>query len=447
MKTIRTSDPQAQDQLAQLRASLGLDQGLVADWQRKVADAKSPLESVREVLLAVRARGDAAVSEYTAKFDGAKLSADQFRVSQSDIDAAVEAMPPKVIEAMKRAMENIRRYQSATLASDPEDVVDGGRRLGMTYRTLRRVGVCVPGGATSGATAYPSSVLMTAVPAQVAGCQEIALVSPPRENGQIRTPILAACGVVGITEVYRIGGSQAIAALAYGTATIPAVDKIVGPGSLFVQLAKKEVLGVVDIDSFAGPSEVLVIADASADAKWIALDLLSQTEHNPGCCILVTDDEGLLGRVETELATQLKELAQGKLVADAVARFSAAVLVADMDEACRVSNFLAPEHLQIVTAEPRKLLAKITAAGAVFLGKWTPVAVGDYLAGPSHTLPTGGTARFASGLSANDFRKRMSIIEYTDEALASDAPHITALADLERFEAHARSVKVRLKKD
>ena len=443
MKTIRTADPQARDQLAQLRASLGLDQGLVADWQRKVADAKSPLESVREVLHAVRTRGDAAVSEYTAKFDKAKLSPDQFRVSQSDIDAAVEAMPPKVIEAMKRAIENIRRYQTATLVRDPDDVIDGGRRLGMTYRTLRRVGVCVPGGAT----AYPSSVLMAAVPAQVAGCQEIALVSPPRENGQIRMPILAACGVAEITEVYRIGGSQAIAALAYGTATIPAVDKIVGPGSLFVQLAKKEVLGLVDIDSFAGPSEVLVIADRSADPRLIALDLLSQAEHNPGCCILVTDDEALLGRVEAELATELKELAQGDVVADAVARFSAAVLVADMDEACRVSNFLAPEHLQIVTAAPRELLPQITAAGAVFLGKWTPVAVGDYIAGPSHTLPTGGTARFASGLSANDFRKRMSVIEYTGEALASDAPYITALAELERFKAHARSVTVRLKKN
>jgi len=447
MKTIRTSDPQARDQLAQLRAGLGLGQGLVADWQREIADTRSPLESVREVLREVRTRGDAAVSEYTEKFDGAKLSADQFRVSQSVIDAAVEAMPPEVIEAMKRAIENIRRYQDATLARDPDDVVDGGRRLGMAYRTLRRVGVYVPGGATDGATSYPSSVLMAAVPAQVAGCEEIALVSPPRENDQIRTPILAACGVVGITEVYRIGGSQAVAALAYGTASIPAVDKIVGPGSLFVQLAKKEVFGVVDIDSFAGPSEVLVIADRSADARWIALDLLSQAEHNPGCCILVTDDEELLGRVETELAAQLETLAQREVVARAVERFSAAVLVADMDEACRVSNFLAPEHLQIVTAAPRELLPQITAAGAVFLGKWTPVAVGDYIAGPSHTLPTGGTARFASGLSANDFRKRMSVIEYTGEALASDAPYITALAELERFEAHARSVAVRLKKD
>ncbi|NIA21467.1 MAG: histidinol dehydrogenase [Anaerolineaceae bacterium] len=443
MKTIRTADPQARDQLDQLRASLGLDQGLVADWQKTIADAKSPQEMVDEVLYAVRTEGDAAVSRYTEEFDGAKLSADQFRVSQSDIEAAVRASPPEIIEAMKRAIENIRRYQSATLARDPDDVVDGGRRLGMTYRTLRRVGVCVPGGAT----AYPSSVLMAAVPAQVAGCKEIALVSPPRENGQIRAPILAACGVAGIREVYRIGGSQAVAALAYGTKTIPPVDKIVGPGNLFVQLAKKEVLGLVDIDGFAGPSEVLVIADASADPESIALDLLSQAEHNPGCCILVTDDEGLLGRVETELAAQLETLAQCEVVARAIQRFSAAVLVADMDEACRVSNFLAPEHLQIVTAEPRKLLPQITAAGAVFLGKWTPVAVGDYLAGPSHTLPTGGTARFASGLSANDFRKRMSVIEYSAQALACDAPHITALADLERFEAHARSVNVRLKKD
>jgi len=442
VRTIRMTDVDADRQLADLRAALGLEQGLVADWQKAIANTRSPLETVREVLHAVRTRGDAAVTEYTERFDKVQLSPAQFRVAQADMDAAARTMPANVIEAMKRAIENIRRYQGKTMACDPADVVVGGRRLSMAYRTLRRVGVYVPGGAT----AYPSSVLMAAVPAQVAGVEEVVVLSPPTQDGQIRTPILAACAVAGIREVYRLQGVAGIAALAYGTETIRPVDKIVGPGNQFIQLAKKEVQGTVDIDSFAGPSEVLVIADESADARCIALDLLSQAEHNPGCCILVTDDEGLRRRIEAEIDVQVRQLAQGDVVARALDRFSAMILVRDMDEACRVSNYLAPEHLQIVTASPRSLLPKITAAGAVFLGSSTPVAVGDYIAGPSHTLPTGGTARFASGLSANDFRKRMSVIEYTAEALAEDAPHIVALAELERLEAHARSVTARLKK-
>ena len=389
---------------------------------------------------AVRSRGDEAVAEYTEKFDHTMLTADRFRVPQQTIDAAMAAMPPQVIEAMERAAANIRRYQEAMLARDPEPLDVDGRRLAMLYRPLRRVGVYVPGGAT----AYPSSVLMNAVPAQVAGVEQIALVSPPTQRGEIRTPILAACGVIGITEVYRIGGAQSVAALAFGTKTIPQVDKIVGPGNQFVQLAKKEVQGQVDIDIFAGPSEVLVIADSSANPRHIAVDLLSQAEHNPGCCILVTDDPALLERIENEMAVELKQMVQADMVSDAVERFSALVLVGDMQEACEVSNFLAPEHLQIVTREPRALLPKIRAAGAVFLGHYTPVAVGDYMAGPSHTLPTGGTARFASGLSANDFCKRMSVIEYSLEALTADAPAICALTDQEAFEAHRRSVIVRL---
>jgi len=440
MKTIRTTDPNADQLLAGLRRSLGLDQGLVADWQKDLAEGPSPLESVRKVLDAVRSRGDDAVAEYTRAFDRVTLRPEEFRVARSDIDQAVRDLSPECRQAIERAVENIRRYQTATLAPDPKEISADGRRLAMTYRPLRRVGLYVPGGAT----AYPSSVLMAAVPAQVAGVPEIVVVSPPAERGQIRRPILAACGLAGITEVYRIGGVQAVAALAYGTPTIPPVDKIVGPGNQFVQLAKKEVQGVVDIDMFAGPSEVLVIADRSADPRLVAADLLSQAEHNPGCAILVTDDPSLLARAEAELDRQLRDLALGEMVRAALERFSALVLVRDIDEACRVANYLAPEHLQILTARPRDLLPKIQSAGAVFLGPWTPVAVGDYIAGPSHTLPTGGTARFASGLSANDFRRRMSVIEYSRQALEADAPMIEALADLENLEAHARSVRARL---
>jgi len=441
MKIIRMTEPGAEQALRSLHESLGLDQGLVAGWQKAISNAKSPLDTVREVLEAVRSRGDAAVAEYTERFDKTSLQPSEFRVAQSDIDAAVAAMPADVVAAILQAIANIRRYQGAMLARDPTDIIDGGRRLSMAYRPLRRVGIYVPGGAT----AYPSTVLMTAVPAQVAGVEEIVIVSPPREQGNVRQAVLAACGLAGFREVYRVQGVAGIAAMAYGTATIPAVDKIVGPGNQFIQLAKKEVQGAVDIDMFAGPSDVLVIADASADARHVALDLLSQAEHNPGCCILVTTDAALLKRIEKEIAALLSQLAQGDVVRDALERFSAMVLVRDLDEAARVANFLAPEHLQIVTAEPRALLPKIRAAGAVFLGGWTPVAVGDYIAGPSHTLPTNGTSRFASGLSANDFRKRMSVIEYTREALAADAPYITALASLEKLEAHARSVAERLK--
>jgi len=440
MRIIRMSDAGAADQLAGLRAALGIDQGLVTQSQRALSGGRSPIESVREIVDAVRARGDEAVAEYTAKLDKAALAPDEFRVPQAEIDRAVEAMPPEVVRAMEAAIENIRRYQAATLAPDPEDVVVGGRRLSMVYRPLRRVGVFAPGGAT----AYPSTLLMTAVPAQVAGVEEIAVVSPPLEAGGVRTAVLAACGVAGLGEVYRVQAVAGIAALAVGTATIPAVDKIVGPGNLFVQLAKKEVQGLVDIDMFAGPSDVLVLADASADPRHVAIDLLSQAEHTPGSCVLVTDDAALLERAENEVEVQLRRMSRADAVREALERYSALVLVADMNAGCDVANFLAPEHLQIVTARPRDLLPRIRAAGAVFIGPWTPVAAGDYIAGPSHTLPTCGTARFASGLSANDFRKRMSVIEYTRDALAEDAPHIAALADQERFEAHARSVTVRL---
>ena len=440
MKIIKMTTPQGEGELAGLRAGLGLGQGLVAQWQQKLSDGRTPVESVREILKAVRENGDEAVVAYTEKFDRVRLSPETFRVPQSEIDAAVAATAPAVIEALRQAAANIRRFQLATMATDPEPVESAGRLLAMVYRPLRRVGVYVPGGAT----AYPSSVLMTVVPAQVAGVEEVVVVSPPAEGGRIRSLVLAACGVAGVTEVYRLGGATAVAALAYGTRTIPAVDKIVGPGNLFVQLAKKEVHGQVDIDMFAGPSEVLVIADSSAEAGRLAADLLSQAEHNPGCCILVTDDAALGRRVEEEIRAALGGMKSAVAVRDAVERFSAIVEVRDLDEACRVANFLAPEHLQIQTREPRALVAKIRSAGAVFVGPWTPVAVGDYFAGPSHTLPTGGTARFASGLSANDFRKRMSVIEYTRAALAADAGAIVTLAEAERFEAHARSVTVRL---
>ena len=317
-----------------------------------------------------------------------------------------------------------------------------GIELGLLYRPIRRVGVCIPGGAA----AYPSSLLMTVVPAQAAGVAEIAVVVPPSPFGGFNTDILAACHALGVTEVYRIGGAQGVAALAYGLKAIglEPVDKIVGPGNLFVALAKQHVFGTVDIDSIAGPSEVVLIADRSAVPAFVAADLISQAEHSPGASILLTWEPGLIDQVALALEDQLARLSRGGLARDSLERFGALVLVRDEDEAVAISNQIAPEHLHVSTAEPRRLLPRLTNAGAIFLGHFAPVAAGDYAAGPSHVLPTGGTARWASGLSANDFLKRSSLIALSRDGLAALAPDIRLLADKEGLSAHRSSVDLRL---
>ncbi len=317
-----------------------------------------------------------------------------------------------------------------------------GIELGLLYRPIRRVGVCIPGGAA----AYPSSLLMTVVPAQAAGVAEIAVVVPPSPFGGFNTDILAACHALGVTEVYRIGGAQGVAALAYGLKAIglEPVDKIVGPGNLFVALAKQHVFGTVDIDSIAGPSEVVLIADRSAVPAFVAADLISQAEHSPGASILLTWEPGLIDQVAQALEDQLGRLSRGGLARDSLERFGALVLVRDEDEAIAISNQIAPEHLHVSTAEPKRLLPRLINAGAIFLGHFAPVAAGDYAAGPSHVLPTGGTARWASGLSANDFLKRSSLIALSRDGLAALAPDIRLLADKEGLSAHRSSVDLRL---
>lgn len=400
----------------------------------------TPVQVVERICSDVAARGLAAVLDYTRRLDGVALEPGTVRVSRAELESAYECADAGYLQTLENVRANILAYQRAILNCDVTIEPTLGIELGVRYVPLRRVGVCIPGGAA----AYPSTLLMTVVPAQAAGVAEIAVVAPPTRFGGYNTDLLAACHALGVTEVHRIGGAQAVAALAYGVEGVPAVDKIVGPGNLFVALAKKQVYGEVDIDSIAGPSEVVLIADASADPRYVASDLISQAEHSPGVSILLTWEPALIDRVAVALDQQLGWLGRGDLARDSLARFGALIQVRDEAEAVRLSNLLAPEHLHISTIEPRRLLPALTSAGAIFLGHHTPVAVGDYAAGPSHVLPTGGTARWASGLSANDFLKRSSLISVTRDGLARLAPDIRRLADIEGLSAHRFSVDVRL---
>ncbi len=340
---------------------------------------------------------------------------------------------------VRRIRKRVLDFQTAILHHNVTVQGPDGSRLTQRYTPLVRVGICVPGGAA----AYPSTVLMTAVPAQAAGVRELAVVAPPTPFGAYNSDLLATCHELGIREVYRVGGVQAVAALAYGVEGIRPVDKIVGPGNLFVALAKKYVFGEVDIDSIAGPSEVVVIADDTARADFTAADLIAQAEHAPGASVLITWSERLLREVAAELERQLAQLERGDLARESLEQFGALILVRDADEAAALADEIAPEHLHLACENADQLLDKITHAGATFLGHYSPVSVGDYVAGPSHVLPTGGTARFASGLSANDFLRAGSVIEFSADALRSVAADVAAMATKEGLTAHRASVEIR----
>jgi histidinol dehydrogenase len=402
----------------------------------------SPSQVVERICDDVAARGLDAVLDYSRRLDGAEPDPGRIRVARGELEAAHRRADPAYLAAIGRVRDNILSYQRAILHHDVRPERGQGIELGLLYRPLRRVGVCIPGGAA----AYPSSLLMTVVPAQAAGVGEVAVVCPPTRFGGFNDDILAACHALGISEVYRIGGAQGVAALAYGLGDIglEPVDKIVGPGNLFVALAKRYVYGTVDIDSIAGPSEIVVIADETARPPYLAADLISQAEHSPGASILLTWEASLIDRVVAALEDQLDRLSRGGLARDSLERFGALVLVRDEDEAIRLSNRFAPEHLHVSIADPQRLVPRLTDAGAIFLGHDTPVAAGDYAAGPSHVLPTGGTARWASGLSANDFLKRSSLISLSREGLATLAPDVRLLADKEGLTAHRLSVDLRL---
>ncbi|TWU57351.1 histidinol dehydrogenase [Rubripirellula reticaptiva] len=430
--------------LQQLRDKLSPQGNVVSPRGRALTEEVfgkplTPAEVVQTICDDVRRNGTPALLRYSTSLDKANLTADQLRVPADDLAAAHEAADPKLIETIGRIRDNITTFQSAILHTDVTITPKPGVKLTQRYVPLRRVGVCVPGGAA----AYPSTVLMTAVPAQVAGVKEIAVVAPPTPFGSYNVDMLATCHELGITEVYRCGGAQAVAAMAYGCDVIPAVDKIVGPGNLFVALAKKHVFGTVDIDSFAGPSEVIVIADDTARADYIAADLLAQAEHSPGSAILITWHEPLIEAVAAELEKQVALLQRSELTVDSLEAFGALILVRDEAHACALTDQFAPEHLNIETSAPDQMMAKIKNAGAAFLGHHTPVAIGDYAAGPSHVLPTGGTCTWAAGLSSNSFLRSGSITEFTPAALNQIAPDVVRLAEKEGLTAHARSVTIR----
>ena len=430
--------------VAKLRDQFKLDAEVVSPAGRKLTkdvfgEALPPVQAVERVCDAVRTQGMPALLKFTEQFDKVKLKPGDVRVPAADLAAAHAAADTGYLDVLKRLRYNIDSFQSGLLHRDAELRQSGVYELHQRYRPYNRVGVYCPGGAA----AYPSTLLMTVCPAQAAGVKEIVVAMPPRDTGAYNQDMLAACHELGITEVYRMGGAQAIAAFAYGVDGIPPVDMIVGPGSQFVALAKRHVYGSVAIDCLAGPSEVVVVADDSAHPNYIALDLIAQAEHSPGVAILVTWYEPLLAEVMDALEKRLAKLSRADLARDCLERYGAFILAPDKHAAIDCVNELAPEHLHIQTRDPEAFGDEVEHAGAIFLGPWTPVALGDYGAGPSHVLPTGGTARFASGLSANDFRKRTSIMRFSRTGLKEIADDVAFLANREGLTGHALSVSVR----
>ena len=395
---------------------------------------------VRGIIADVCVRGDKALIELSARFDRAALSPETLAVRTAEVTAAERDADPDVVEALKTAAVRIEAYHRKQLPKD-EDSTDGtGTRLGWRWRALESVGLYVPGGTAS----YPSSVLMNAVPAKVAGVDRIVMVTPAT-GGAINPLTLIAARIAGVTEIYRVGGAQAVAALAYGTASIRPVDKIVGPGNAYVAAAKREVFGQVGIDSIAGPSEILIVADGKNDPSWIAADLLSQAEHDASSqSMLITDDAAFADRVSAEVERQIALLPRKEIAGASWSAHGAIIVVSKLDEAAVLVDRVAPEHLEIATDDPEAFFARIRNAGAVFLGRYTPEAIGDYVAGPNHVLPTSRTARFSSGLSVMDFVKRTSFVSCTADALSHLGPPALMLADAEGLQAHARSIAIRL---
>ncbi|MCE9552753.1 MAG: histidinol dehydrogenase [Planctomycetes bacterium] len=431
--------------LAVIRQRLSLQGAVVSEEGRRRTEEGfgrplTPREVVEQICGDVLQQGLSAVLDYSKRIDRADVTPETLRVTPAELAAAHAAADPALLQSIRRIRANIHRFQQAILHRDVRVDIEGGGYLIQRYLPLRRVGICVPGGAA----AYPSTVLMTAVPALAAGVSELAVVAPPTKFGAYNTDLLATCHELGVTEVYRVGGAQAVAALAYGIDALPRVDKIVGPGNLFVALAKQHVFGTVDIDSIAGPSEVVVVADETTSPQYAAADLIAQAEHAPGASLLVTDSERVWAETAAELSRQLAHLERGDLARQSLEQFGALILVPNAAAAAALTNEIAPEHLHIATADAETRVKDYVNAGAIFLGPYSPVAVGDYAAGPSHVLPTGGTARFASGLSANSFLRAGSVIHFTRETLTQAADDVRQLADREGLTAHRASVDVRL---
>ncbi|WP_300582508.1 histidinol dehydrogenase [Marivita sp.] len=418
------------------------DARFTAILNAKREDSPDVDDVVAGIIADVRKRGDAAVLELTAKFDRLELTADQMRVSEAEIDAEIAKVPEAERIALETAAERIRAYHARQIPQDEMWTDEQGATLGWRWTAVSAAGLYVPGGLAS----YPSSVLMNAVPAKVAGVKRLA-VTVPTPDGVINPLVMMACRIAGVDEVYRIGGAQAIAALAYGTETIAPVDKITGPGNAFVAAAKRRVFGKVGIDMIAGPSEILVIADGENDPDWIALDLMSQAEHDESAqSLLITTDAAFGQAVADAVETRLETLERRAIAGASWRDFGAVITVRDLNEAAELCDRIAPEHLELFVDDPEALAAKITHAGAIFLGQWTPEAIGDYVGGPNHVLPTARSARFSSGLSVLDFVKRTTLAKMSPEALRAIGPAAETLARSESLEAHGLSVTARLRK-
>jgi len=435
IRVLHLASPAEAKQVDDLLAALRLDAKEVAIASGPRAKAAADVE---KILADVAARGDEALVASSRQFDDPNFSADQIRVSPEEMQSAAGRVAPDVMSAIRRSIAQVRGYQQHVMPQAPATLHRPGVELGMRFTPMDSAGLYFPGGKAS----YPSSLIMLAVPAQVAGVKKIVVCTPPSKYGRSDV-VLAACAELKLEHVFRAGGAAAIAAMAFGTKTIPAVDKIVGPGNIYVQLAKRAIAGAVGVDGFLGPSEILTLADETARADVIASDLIAQAEHDPGSCFLLTTSTPLAMRVMTELDTQTSVLDRADAIKKALAERSAIIIDDSMDRLIDLANKFAAEHVSVQVKNDADVLKKLVHAGAIFVGPFSPVAAGDYVAGPSHCLPTNTTARFTSGVSVYEFLKRTSLVRYTAEGLAADAPAIVALATAEHLAGHAASVLAR----
>lgn len=399
---------------------------------------KNVIPTVSEIIENVRENGDKAVRDYTIKFDG--KAPESSEIPTDELDSIISKCAPEYIETVKKAANNISDFHRRQLQQSWLTTKNNGVIMGQRVRGLKRVGIYVPGGTA----AYPSSVLMNAIPAKIAGVEELIMCTPPQKDGTPNPNIIAAAKIAGVDRIFLMGGAQAIAALAYGTETVPKVDKIVGPGNIFVATAKKLLYGTVDIDMIAGPSEILIVADETANPKFLAADLMSQAEHDRlASAILLTNSKEIADKTKQELEVQIKSLSRNEIIRSSLENFGAIIVCSDIRQAVEFANELAPEHLEVCCANPTEYIGKLDNAGSVFLGNYSPEPLGDYFAGPNHVLPTSGTARFFSPLSVDSFIKKSSFIYYTEQALKNDANDVIRFADTEGLTAHANSIKVR----
>ena len=406
--------------------------------QRSGEIDKKVTTAVTDILENVKARGDEAVREYTVKFDG--RCPEQTEITRQQMEEAVAQADPRFVQALRNAMENIRAFHSRQKQQSFIDAQPNGVLMGQRIRGLKRVGLYVPGGTA----AYPSSVLMNAIPAKIAGVEEVIMVTPPLKDGSANPDILTAAALAGVDRIFLMGGAQAVGALAYGTETIPKVDKIVGPGNIYVATAKRILYGTVDIDMIAGPSEILVMADSTANPKFLAADLMSQAEHDVlASSILLTTDQAIAEATLQELKRQMETLSRKEIIEQSLTNYGAMIVCRNVDEMVALANELAPEHLEVMLENPMSYLGRLDNAGSVFLGQYTPEPLGDYYAGPNHVLPTSRTARFFSPLGVDSFIKKSSYIYYTEDALCKAKEDIVCIAEREQLTAHANSIKVR----